>query len=103
MDVFVISNVGLLGRAKIHGALYAAWMFGDVARLSWALSGMNAVVRAFKYRWQTHGTIVVGRQLYRHNRPFTTKDLPAVVRGADIAGAGRPNGTGGDWIKLVQP
>ena len=47
--------------AKIHGALYAAWMFDDVARLSWVLIWHECGCHwAFEYRWQTNGTIVVG-------------------------------------------
>ena len=63
VDGFHISNVGLLGTGqKSMVALYAAWVFDDVARLSWVLIWHECGCHwAFKYRRQTHGTIVVGR------------------------------------------
>ena len=63
VDGFHISNVGTLGDgSKIHGALYAAWVFDDVAGLSRIIVGYECGCDwALQHRWETHGAIVVGR------------------------------------------
>ena len=103
VDGFHISNVGLLGTGQKSMVpctpLGCLMMLRDYHGL---LSGMNAVVIG--------RSNIVGKPMAQlllgdsctvtiaHSR---TKDLPGVVRGADIvvAAVGRPEMVPGDWIK----
>ena len=103
VDGFHISNVGLLGRGQ--KSMVPCTPLGCLMMLRdyhGSLSGMNAVVIG--------RSNIVGKPMAQlllgdsctvtitHSR---TKDLPAVVRGADIvvAAVGRPEMVPGDWIK----
>ena len=103
VDGFHISNVGLLGTGQ--KSMVPCTPLGCVMMLRdyhGSLSGMNAVVIG--------RSNIVGKPMAQlllgdsctvtiaHSR---TKDLPAVVRGADIvvAAVGRPEMVPGDWIK----
>ena len=106
VDGFHISNVGLLGTGQ--KSMVPCTPLGCLMMLRdyhGSLSGMNAVVIG--------RSNIVGKPMAQllldsctvtiaHSR---TKDLPAVVRGADIvvAAVGRPEMVPGDWIKPVQP
>ena len=103
VDGFHISNVGLLGTGQKSMVpctpLGCLMMLRDYHE---SLSGMNAVVIG--------RSNIVGKPMAQlllgdsctvtiaHSR---TKDLPSVVRGADIvvAAVGRPEMVPGDWIK----
>jgi methylenetetrahydrofolate dehydrogenase (NADP+)/methenyltetrahydrofolate cyclohydrolase len=104
VDGFHISNVGLLGTGQ--KSMVPCTPLGCLMMLRdyhGSLSGMNAVVIG--------RSNIVGKPMAQlllgdsctvtiaHSR---TKDLPAVVRGADIvvAAVGRPEMVPGDWIKL---
>ena len=103
VDGFHISNVGLLGTGQ--KSMVPCTPLGCLMMLRdyhGSLSGMNAVVIG--------RSNIVGKPMAQlllgdsctvtiaHSR---TKDLPAVVRGADIvvAAVGRPEMVPGDWIK----
>ena len=103
VDGFHISNVGLLGTGQ--KSMVPCTPLGCLMMLRdyhGSLSGMNAVVIG--------RSNIVGKPIAQlllgdsctvtiaHSR---TKDLPAVVRGADIvvAAVGRPEMVPGDWIK----
>ena len=103
VDGFHISNVGLLGTGQ--KSMVPCTPLGCLMLLRdyhGSLSGMNAVVIG--------RSNIVGKPMAQlllgdsctvtlaHSR---TKDLPAVVRGADIvvAAVGRPEMVLGDWIK----
>ena len=103
VDGFHISNVGLLGTGQ--KSMVPCTPLGCLMMLRdyhGSLSGMNAVVIG--------RSNIVGKPMVQlllgdsctvtitHSR---TKDLPAVVRGADIvvAAVGRPEMVPGDWIK----
>ena len=103
VDGFHISNVGLLGTGQ--KSMVPCTPLGCLMMLRdyhGSLSGMNAVVIG--------RSNIVGKPMAQlllgdsctvtiaHSR---TKDLPAVVRGADIvvAAVGRPEMVSGDWIK----
>ena len=103
VDGFHISNVGLLGTGQ--KSMVPCTPLGCLMLLRdyhGSLSGMNAVVIG--------RSNIVGKPMAQlllgdsctvtlaHSR---TKDLPAVVRGADIvvAAVGRPEMVPGDWIK----
>lgn len=103
VDGFHISNVGLLGTGQ--KSMVPCTPLGCLMMLRdyhGSLSGMNAVVIG--------RSNIVGKPMAQlllgdsctvtiaHSR---TKDLPAVVRGADIvvAAVGRPEMLPGDWIK----
>lgn len=103
VDGFHISNVGLLGTGQ--KSMVPCTPLGCLMMLRdyhGSLSGMNAVVIG--------RSNIVGKPMAQlllgdsctvtiaHSR---TKDLPAVVRGADIvvAAVGRPEMAPGDWIK----
>lgn len=103
VDGFHISNVGLLGTGQ--KSMVPCTPLGCLMMLRdyhGSLSGMNAVVIG--------RSNIVGKPMAQlllgdsctvtiaHSR---TKDLPAVVRGADIvvAAVGRPKMVPGDWIK----
>lgn len=103
VDGFHISNVGLLGTGQ--KSMVPCTPLGCLMMLRdyhGSLSGMNAVVIG--------RSNIVGKPMAQlllgdsctvtiaHSR---TKDLPAVVRGADIvvAAVGRPQMVPGDWIK----
>ena len=103
VDGFHISNVGLLGTGQ--KSMVPCTPLGCLMMLRdyhGSLSGMNAVVIG--------RSNIVGKPMAQlllgdsctvtiaHSR---TKDLPAVVRGADIvvAAVGRPEIVPGDWIK----
>ena len=103
VDGFHISNVGLLGTGQ--KSMVPCTPLGCLMMLRdyhGTLSGMNAVVIG--------RSNIVGKPMAQlllgdsctvtiaHSR---TKDLPAVVRGADIvvAAVGRPEMVPGDWIK----
>ncbi len=103
VDGFHISNVGLLGTGQ--KAMVPCTPLGCLMMLRdhhGSLSGLNAVV--------VGRSNIVGKPMAHlllgdsctvtiaHSR---TKDLPAVVRGADIvvAAVGRPQMVMGDWIK----
>ena len=103
VDGFHISNVGLLGTGQ--KSMVPCTPLGCLMMLReyhGSLSGMNAVV--------VGRSNIVGKPMAQlllgdsctvtiaHSR---TKDLPAVVRGADIvvAAVGRPEMVPGDWIK----
>ena len=103
VDGFHISNVGLLGTGQ--KSMVPCTPLGCLMMLRdhhGSLSGMNAVV--------VGRSNVVGKPMAQlllgdsctvtiaHSR---TKDLPEVVRGADIvvAAVGRPEMVPGDWIK----
>ena len=103
VDGFHISNVGLLGTGQ--KSMVPCTPLGSLMMLRdhhGSLSGMNAVV--------VGRSNIVGKPMAQlllkdsctvtiaHSR---TKDLPAVVRGADIvvAAVGRPEMVVGDWIK----
>ena len=103
VDGFHISNVGLLGTEQ--KSMVPCTPLGCLMMLRdyhGSLSGMNAVVIG--------RSNIVGKPMAQlllgdsctvtiaHSR---TKDLPAVVRGADIvvAAVGRPEMVPGDWIK----
>ena len=103
VDGFHISNVGLLGTGQ--KSMVPCTPLGCLMMLRdyhGSLSGMNAVVIG--------RSNIVGKPMAQlllgdsctvtiaHSR---TKDLPAVVRGADIvvAAVGRPEMVLGDWIK----
>ncbi len=104
VDGFHISNVGLLGTGQ--KSMVPCTPLGCLMMLRdyhGSLSGMNAVV--------VGRSNIVGKPMAQlllgdsctvtiaHSR---TKDLPAVVRQADIvvAAVGRPQMVQGDWIKL---
>ena len=103
VDGFHISNVGLLGTGQ--KSMVPCTPLGCLMMLRdyhGSLSGMNAVVIG--------RSNIVGKPMAQlllgdsctvtiaHSR---TKDLPAVVRGADIvvAAVGRPEMVPGDWVK----
>lgn len=103
VDGFHISNVGLLGTGQ--KSMVPCTPLGCLMMLRdhhGSISGMNAVV--------VGRSNIVGKPMAQlllgdsctvtiaHSR---TKDLPAVVRGADIvvAAVGRPEMIPGDWIK----
>ena len=103
VDGFHISNVGLLGTGQ--KSMVPCTPLGCLMMLRdyhGSLSGMNAVVIG--------RSNIVGKPMAQlllgdsctvtiaHSR---TKDLPSVVRGADIvvAAVGRPEMVPGDWIK----
>jgi methylenetetrahydrofolate dehydrogenase (NADP+)/methenyltetrahydrofolate cyclohydrolase len=103
VDGFHISNVGLLGTGQ--KSMVPCTPLGCLMMLRdhhGSISGMNAVV--------VGRSNIVGKPMAQlllndsctvtiaHSR---TKDLPAVVRGADIvvAAVGRPQMIPGDWIK----
>jgi methylenetetrahydrofolate dehydrogenase (NADP+)/methenyltetrahydrofolate cyclohydrolase len=103
VDGFHISNVGLLGTGQ--KSMVPCTPLGCLMMLRdhhGSLSGMNAVV--------VGRSNIVGKPMAQlllgdsctvtiaHSR---TKDLPGVVRGADIvvAAVGRPEMVPGDWIK----
>jgi len=103
VDGFHISNVGLLGTGQ--KSMVPCTPLGCLMMLRdhhGSLSGLNAVVIG--------RSNIVGKPMAQlllgdsctvtiaHSR---TKDLPAVVRGADIvvAAVGRPEMVPGDWIK----
>ena len=103
VDGFHISNVGLLGTGQ--RSMVPCTPLGSLMMLRdhhGSLSGMNAVV--------VGRSNIVGKPMAQlllkdsctvtiaHSR---TKDLPSVVRGADIvvAAVGRPEMVVGDWIK----
>ena len=103
VDGFHISNVGLLGTGQ--KSMVPCTPLGCLMMLRdyhGSLSGMNTVVIG--------RSNIVGKPMAQlllgdsctvtiaHSR---TKDLPAVVRGADIvvAAVGRPEMVSGDWIK----
>lgn len=103
VDGFHISNVGLLGTGQ--KSMVPCTPLGCLMMLRdyhGSLSGMNAVVIG--------RSNIVGKPMAQlllgdsctvtiaHSR---TKDLPALVRGADIvvAAVGRPEMVPGDWIK----
>jgi len=103
VDGFHISNVGLLGTGQ--KSMVPCTPLGCLMMLrdyNGSVSGMNAVVIG--------RSNIVGKPMAQlllgdsctvtiaHSR---TKDLPAVVRGADIvvAAVGRPEMVPGDWIK----
>ena len=103
VDGFHISNVGLLGTGQ--KSMVPCTPLGCLMMLRdyhGSISGMNAVVIG--------RSNIVGKPMAQlllgdsctvtiaHSR---TKDLPAVVRGADIvvAAVGRPEMVPGDWIK----
>ena len=103
VDGFHISNVGLLGTGQ--KSMVPCTPLGSLMMLRdyhGSLSGMNAVVIG--------RSNIVGKPMAQlllgdsctvtiaHSR---TKDLPDVVRGADIvvAAVGRPEMVQGDWIK----
>ena len=103
VDGFHISNVGLLGTGQ--KSMVPCTPLGCLMMLRdyhGSLSGMNAIVIG--------RSNIVGKPMAQlllgdsctvtiaHSR---TKDLPAVVRGADIvvAAVGRPEMVPGDWIK----
>ena len=103
VDGFHVSNVGLLGTGQ--KSMVPCTPLGCLMMLRdyhGSLSGMNAVVIG--------RSNIVGKPMAQlllgdsctvtiaHSR---TKDLPAVVRGADIvvAAVGRPEMVPGDWIK----
>jgi methylenetetrahydrofolate dehydrogenase (NADP+)/methenyltetrahydrofolate cyclohydrolase len=103
VDGFHISNVGLLGTGQ--KSMVPCTPLGCLMMLRdyhGSLSGMNAVVIG--------RSNIVGKPMAQlllgdsctvtiaHSR---TKDLPAVVRGADmvVAAVGRPEMVPGDWIK----
>jgi methylenetetrahydrofolate dehydrogenase (NADP+)/methenyltetrahydrofolate cyclohydrolase len=103
VDGFHISNVGLLGTGQ--KSMVPCTPLGSLMMLRdhlGSLSGLNAVV--------VGRSNIVGKPMAQlllgdsctvtiaHSR---TKDLPEVVRGADIvvAAVGRPEMINGDWIK----
>ena len=106
VDGFHFINIGKLTAGRTADAFVpctpAGCMLMIEDRLGTDLSGLNAVVIG---RSNIVGKPMASLLLARnatvtitHSR---TKDLPSVVRGADIvvAAVGRPNMVGGDWIK----
>ena len=106
VDGFHFQNIGMLTAGHLDGAFVpctpAGCMLMIEDQLGQDLSGLNAVIIG---RSNIVGKPMASLLLARnatvtitHSR---TKDLPAVVRGADIvvAAVGRPNMVGGDWIK----
>ena len=81
-------------------------MFDDVARLSWVLIWHECGCHwAFKYRWQTMAQLLLGDSCTVTIAHSRTKDLPVVVRGADIvvAAVGRPEMVPATGLNRAQP
>ena len=106
VDGFHVVNVGRLGAGELDGAFVPCTPAGAMLMIERArgrdLSGLSAVVIG--------RSNIVGKPmanlLLAANATVTiahsrTKDLPAVVRGADIlvAAVGRPEMVRGDWVK----
>jgi methylenetetrahydrofolate dehydrogenase (NADP+)/methenyltetrahydrofolate cyclohydrolase len=106
VDGFHYVNIGKLTAGDTADAFVpctpAGCMLMIEDHLGKDLSGLNAVVIG---RSNIVGKPIASLLLARHATVTIThsrtKDLPGVVRGADIvvAAVGRPNMVGGDWIK----
>ena len=103
VDGFHISNVGLLGTGQ--KSMVPCTPLGCLMMLRdyhGSLSGMNAVVIGrSNIVGKPMAQLVLGDSCTVTITHSRTKDLPAVVRGADIvvAAVGRPEMVPGDWIK----
>ena len=103
VDGFHISNVGLLGTSQKSMVpctpLGCLLMLRDVHE---SLSGLNAVVIGrSNIVGKPMAQLLLGESCTVTIAHSRTKDLPDVVRGADIvvAAVGRPKMVPGDWIK----
>jgi len=103
VDGFHISNVGLLGTGQ--KSMVPCTPLGCLMMLRdyhGSLSGMNAVVIGrSNIVGKPMAQLLLGDSCTVTIAHSQTKDLPAVVRGADIvvAAVGRPEMVPGDWIK----
>ena len=103
VDGFHISNVGLLGTGQ--KSMVPCTPLGCLMMLRdyhGSLSGMNAVVIGrSNIVGKPMAQVVLGDSCTVTIAHSRTKDLPGVVRGADIvvAAVGRPEMVPGDWIK----
>lgn len=103
VDGFHISNVGLLGTGQ--KSMVPCTPLGCLMMLRehhGALSGMNAVVIGrSNIVGKPMANLLLGDSCTVTIAHSRTKDLPSVVRGADIvvAAVGRPEMVTGDWIK----
>jgi methylenetetrahydrofolate dehydrogenase (NADP+)/methenyltetrahydrofolate cyclohydrolase len=103
VDGFHISNVGLLGTGQ--KSMVPCTPLGCLMMLRdyhGSLSGMNAVVIGrSNIVGKPMAQLLLGDSCTVTMAHSRTKDLPAVVRGADIvvAAVGRPEMVPGDWIK----
>jgi len=103
VDGFHISNVGLLGTGQ--KAMVPCTPLGCLMMLRdhhGSLSGMNAVVVGrSNIVGKPMANLLLGDSCTVTIAHSRTKDLPGVVRGADIvvAAVGRPEMVIGDWIK----
>lgn len=103
VDGFHISNVGLLGTGQ--KSMVPCTPLGCLMMLRehhGSLSGMNAVVIGrSNIVGKPMANLLLGDSCTVTIAHSRTKDLPSVVRGADIvvAAVGRPEMVTGDWIK----
>ena len=103
VDGFHISNVGLLGTGQ--KSMVPCTPLGCLMMLRdyhGSLSGMNAVmIGRSNIVGKPMAQLLLGDSCTVTITHSRTKDLPAVVRGADIvvAAVGRPEMVPGDWIK----
>src|SRR5210317_1391657 len=103
VDGFHISNVGLLGTGQ--KSMVPCTPLGCLMMLRdyhGSLSGMNAVaIGRSNIVGKPMAQLLLGDSCTVTIAHSRTKDLPAVVRGADIvvAAVGRPEMVPGDWIK----
>ena len=103
VDGFHISNVGLLGTGQ--KSMVPCTPLGCLMMLRdyhGSLSGMNAVVIGrYNIVGKPMAQLLLGDSCTVTIEHSRTKDLPAVVRGADIvvAAVGRPEMVPGDWIQ----
>ncbi len=105
VDGFHLTNVGLLGTGDLEQAFVPCTPAGSMILLQRALgedlSGKNAVVIGrSNIVGKPMANLLLGANCTVTIAHSRTKDLPEVVRGADIvvAAVGRPQMVKGDWI-----